>query len=212
MPSNSQYKRGSNHPVVAVNPNGTVAGYFGSIKEAASISNVDRRSITNSCLRGAICRGFRFYYEKDFRKIYEEQRMDDLKFSKNPNIDIVTGRFVKGNKANKGFNSWPEERQEKQRRLSRKKCLRLINDPESNFGPHIKFSKPLGKKVICLDTKEVFLSAAECARKMNFNVDELYSSIRRMKKYKGKKYMYLSVYEEINKRVNDNMSKLGYSL
>lgn len=205
-------KVGSNHPVVAVNPNGTVAGFFGSIKLAAGISKVDRNSITDSCLRGAICRGLRFYYEKDFRKIYEEQRLDDLKFTRNPNIDINTGRFVKGNKASKGFNNWSKERQEKQRKLSREKCLRLINDPDSNFGPNIKSSKPLGKKVICLETKEVFLSAAECARKMNLNVDGLYSSIRRMNKYNGKKYMYLSVYEEINKKVNDNMSKIAYSL
>lgn len=205
-------KVGSNRPVVAVNPNGTVAGFFGSIKLAASISKVDRNSITDSCLRGAICRGLRFYYEKDFRKIYEEQRLDDLKFTRNPNIDINTGRFVKGNKASKGFNNWSKERQKKQRKLSREKCLRLINDPDSNFAPNIKSSKPLGKKVICLETKEVFLSAAECARKMNLNVDGLYSSIRRMNKYNGKKYMYLSVYEEINKKVNDNMSKIAYSL
>lgn len=205
-------KVGSNRPVVAVNPNGIVAGFFGSIKLAASISKVDRNSITDSCLRGAICRGLRFYYEKDFRKIYEEQRLDDLKFTRNPNIDINTGRFVKGNKASKGFNNWSKERQKKQRKLSREKCLRLINDPDSNFGPNIKSSKPLGKKVICLETKEVFLSAAECARKMNLNVDGLYSSIRRMNKYNGKKYMYLSVYEEINKKVNDNMSKIAYSL
>lgn len=205
-------KVGSNRPVVAVNPNGTVAGFFGSIKLAASISKVDRNSITDSCLRGAICRDLRFYYEKDFRKIYEEQRLDDLKFTRNPNIDINTGRFVKGNKASKGFNNWSKERQKKQRKLSREKCLRLINDPDSNFGPNIKSSKPLGKKVICLETKEVFLSAAECARKMNLNVDGLYSSIRRMNKYNGKKYMYLSVYEEINKKVNDNMSKIAYSL
>ena len=33
-----------------------------------------------------------------------------------------------------------------------------------------------------------------------------------MNKYNGKKYMYLSVYEEINKKVNDNMSKIAYSL
>ena len=64
-------KVGSNRPVVAVNPNGTVAGFFGSIKLAAGISKVDRNSITDSCLRGAICRGLRFYYENDFRKIYE---------------------------------------------------------------------------------------------------------------------------------------------
>ena len=122
------------------------------------------------------------------------------------NVARFIKRFAKGNKASKGFNNWSKERQEKQRKLSREKCLRLINDPDSNFGPHIKSSKPLGKKVICLETKEVFLSAAECARKMNLNVDGLYSSIRRMNKYNGKKYMYLSVYEEIDKRVNDNMS------
>lgn len=110
-------KVGSNRPVVAVNPNGTVAGFFGSIKLAASISKVDRNSITDSCLRGAICRGLRFYYEKDFRKIYEEQRLDDLKFTRNPNIDINTGRFVKGNKASKGFNNWSKERQKKTKEI-----------------------------------------------------------------------------------------------
>lgn len=40
MPSNSQYKIGSNHPVVAVNPDGTVAGYFDFIRDAAIKSGV----------------------------------------------------------------------------------------------------------------------------------------------------------------------------
>ena len=81
MTSKSQYKRGINHPVVAVNPDGTVAGYFESIKEAAEKSGRERHSITNSCQRKSICKGFRWYYEKDFRKIYEGQRLDELKFS-----------------------------------------------------------------------------------------------------------------------------------
>lgn len=46
------------HPVVAVNPNGTVAGYFSSIKEAAVKSGRGRHAISLSCRKGSICKGF----------------------------------------------------------------------------------------------------------------------------------------------------------
>ena len=84
------------HPVVAVNPNGTVAGYFSSIKEAAVKSGRGRHAISLSCRKGSICKGFKWYYEKDFRKLYKEQRMDELKFSPDPNREKTLDIIVKG--------------------------------------------------------------------------------------------------------------------
>lgn len=118
------------HPVVAVNPNGTVAGYFSSIKEAAVKSGRGRHAISLSCRKGSICKGFKWYYEKDFRKLYKEQRMDELKFSPDPNREKDSGHYCKGHKQYKRFQDWSKELQEKRRVISRENCLRLINDPD----------------------------------------------------------------------------------
>lgn len=203
MPSNSQYKIGSNHPVVAVNPDGTVAGYFDFIRDAAIKSGVSRHSISFSCRRGTACKGFRWYYEEDFRKIYEEQRMDELKFTPDPNHEIGTGHFRKGHKLNNGFHKWSKERQERRRQLSRENCLRLINNPDSNFGPHRKSPPGICKKVIALETGEVYYSVAECARKNGVGLSALFASLRRGTRCGGKKYMFYSVYEEVNKRLKE---------
>lgn len=203
MTSKSQYKRGINHPVVAVNPDGTVAGYFESIKKAAEKSGRERHSITNSCQRKSICKGFRWYYEKDFRKIYEGQRLDELKFSPNQNREKDSGHFCKGHKLNSRFQNWSKENQERRRKLSKEVSLRLVNDPNSNFGPNRKSPPAISKKVIALSTGEVYYSAAECARKNGIGLSALYASLRRMTRCGGKKYMFYSVYEEVNKRLKE---------
>jgi hypothetical protein len=204
MPSNSQYTRGSKHPVVAVNPDGTVAGYFESIKEETEKSGRSRHAISNSCRKKSICKGLQWYYEKDFRKIYEEQRMDDLKFSLNQHREKDSGHFCKGHKLIKSFQNWPKELQEKRRKISRELSKRLINDPNSNFGPNRKSPPGMSKKVIALSTGEVYYSVAECARKNGIGLSALHMSLRRMTRCGGEKYMLYSVYEEVNKRLKEN--------
>lgn len=191
------------HPVVAVNPNGTVAGYFSSIKEAAVKSGRGRHAISLSCRKGSICKGFKWYYEKDFRKLYKEQRMDELKFSPDPNREKDSGHYCKGHKQYKRFQDWPKELQEKRRVISRESCLRLINDPDSNFGPHRKSPPGICKKVIALETGEVYYSVAECARKNGVGLSALFASLRRGTRCGGKKYMFYSVYKEVNKRLKE---------
>lgn len=94
---------GRKHPVVAVNPDGTVAGCFDFIKDAVALYGMDRHSITDSCRKGTICRGLRWYYEEDFKKIFMEQRLDELKFELDPNRDPLTYHFRKGHKCGNGW-------------------------------------------------------------------------------------------------------------
>ena len=194
---------GKKHPVVAVNPNGKVAGIFDSIKDAVAIYGMDRHSITDSCKKGTLCRGLRWYYEEDFRKIYMD--VEKLKFTPYPDREQVSGRLVKGHKVNLGWKNWSEKSKESRRRFSRELCKRLINDPNSNFGPNRKVLSNRCKKVICIDSGEIYNSVAECSRKTGLGVSALHASMRRMYKCGGKKFMFLSEYNEVQKRINSNV-------
>lgn len=90
---------GKKRPVVAVNPDGSVAGYFECIKDAVDKYGMDRHSITDSCRRGTICRGLRWWYEEEFREIYLRGETDKLKYTLDPNRDRLTYHFKKGHKA-----------------------------------------------------------------------------------------------------------------
>lgn len=197
-----EYKQSVKHPVVAVNPDGQVAGCFDTITNAAKACGAGKSAISWSCRKGSICKGLRWYYEEDFRKIYEEQRIDELKFTLNPNLDIKTGHFRKGHKLNVGRKYKATIGKESRSDFYREICRRLLNDPNSNFGPNRKGLPSKSKKVICVDSGETFPSVAECSRQTGLTLSALYASIKRMTRCGGRKYMYYSVYEEINKKVN----------
>ena len=129
--------------------------------------------------------------------------MDELKFSPDPNREKDSGHYCKGHKQYKRFQDWSKELQEKRRVISRENCLRLINDPDSNFGPHRKSPPGICKKVIALETGEVYYSVAECARKNGVGLSALFASLRRGTRCGGKKYMFYSVYEEVNKKLKE---------
>ena len=198
--SNQIKIRSGKHPVVAVNPNGSVAGSFGSVKDAAQYCKIDRHSITKSCKHGSVCKGLRWYYEEDFRKIFMD--IEKLKFTPNPDRERYSGHFAKGHKINVGWKNWSEKGKESRRKLSREICRRLINDPNSNFGPNRKSPPGISKKIICLESGEIYYSIAECSRRTGLGTSALYASLRRMTKCGGKKFMLYSVYQEVNKRLN----------
>lgn len=103
---------GKKRPVVAVNPDGSVAGYFECIKDAVDKYGMDRHSITDSCRRGTICRGLRWWYEEEFREIYLRGETDKLKYTLDPNRDRLTYHFKKGHKAGNG---WVNARKQRRR-------------------------------------------------------------------------------------------------
>ena len=89
---------GKKSKVVAVNPDGTVAEVFEYIKDAVAKYGMDRHSITNSCRRGCICHGWKWFYAEDFSRIYMNCEYEKLRFTLDPNRDPVTYHFRKGHK------------------------------------------------------------------------------------------------------------------
>ena len=121
--------KGYKHPgkkkvVVAVNPDGSVERVFDFIKDAAAYYKCDRHSITNSCRRGTVAHGFKWFYEEDFRRIYMNCEYEKLRWTPDPNRDRWTYHFKKGHKAGNGIEKWSEQRLQKARDTMRSNCLR----------------------------------------------------------------------------------------
>lgn len=156
-------EKGNKHPgkkraVVAVNPDGSVAGYFECIKDAVDKYGMDRHSITDSCRRGTICRGLRWWYEEEFREIYLRGENDKLKYTLDPNRDRLTYHFKKGHKAGNGWDKCSEEKKKKRREIARERALQMIQEGTKNF------AKPKMKRPVrCITTGKEYDSLKSCA-------------------------------------------------
>lgn len=149
---------GRKHSVVAVNPDGSIAGYFEFIKDAVDKYGMDRHSITDSCKRGTICRGLRWWYEEEFREIYLRGEFDKLKYTLDPNRDRLTYHFKKGHKFGNGWDRCSEEKKQKRRELARERAIQMIHEGHKNFGKP-KMEKP----VRCITTGKEYDSLKACS-------------------------------------------------
>lgn len=155
--------KGYKHPgrkrsVVAVNPDGSIAGYFEFIKDAVEKYGMDRHSITDSCKRGTICRGLRWWYEEEFREIYLRGEFEKLKYTLDPNRDRLTYHFKKGHKAGNGWDRCSEEKKAKRREIARERAFQMIREGHKNFGKP-KMEKP----VRCITTGKEYDSLKACS-------------------------------------------------
>lgn len=149
---------GKKRPVVAVNPDGSIAGYFECIKDAVEKYGMDRHSITDSCRLGTICRGLRWWYEEEFREIYLRGETDKLKYTLDPNRDRLTYHFKKGHKAGNGWDKCSEAKKKRRREIARKRALQMIQEGHKNFGKP-KMEKP----VRCITTGKEYDSLKTCS-------------------------------------------------
>ena len=149
---------GKKRPVVAVNPDGSVAGYFERIKDAVEKYGMDRHSITDSCRRGTICRGLRWWYEEEFREIYLRGETDKLKYTLDPNRDRLTYHFKKGHKAGNGWDKCSEAKKKRRREIARERAFQMIREGHKNFGKP-KMEKP----VRCITTGKEYDSLKACS-------------------------------------------------
>lgn len=149
---------GKRHSVVAVNPDGSVAGYFEFIKDAVEKYGMDRHSITDSCKRGTICRGLRWWYEEEFREIYLRGEFEKLRYTLDPNRDRLTYHFKKGHKAGNGWDRCSEEKKAKRREIARERAFQMIREGHKNFGKP-KMEKP----VRCITTGKEYDSLKACS-------------------------------------------------
>lgn len=171
---------GRKHPVVAVKPNGEIAGCFDYIKDAVNLYGMDRHSITDSCKRGTICRGLRWYYEEDFREIWMNGDRESLKYTLDPNRDRITYHFKKGHQF-RGVLS--EEGRRKKR-----SHIRKVAAMRKERGDYELMGVKLQKAVRCVDDGMEFPSRKEAGLYYGIPPHQICASITRNGRVHGLKF------------------------
>lgn len=189
--------KGYKHPgkkkvVVAVNPDGSVERVFDFIKDAAAYYKCDRHSITDSCRRGTVAHGFKWFYEEDFRRIYMNCEYEKLRWTPDPNRDRWTYHFKKGHKAGNGIEKWSEQRLQKARDTMRSNCLR-----RKERGGYEESRKKLWKPCICLNDGREFPSVRHAADYYGLSPHAVSGAIHRVGKVKGLKIRLKSQYNNL---------------
>lgn len=183
---------GRKHKVVAVNPDGSVAGVFEFIKDAVAKYGMDRHSITDSCRRGNICHGLKWFYEEDFRRIYMNCELDKLRFTLDPNRDPVTYQLKKGHRLGNGSGKWSEETRRKKSEVARRNCRRRVEN-----GSYKECSRKLWKPVVCLDDGMQFPSVGHAAEYYGIPRHQISAAIHRVGKVKGLRIRLMSQLENV---------------
>ena len=138
-------------PVVAVQPNGKVVGFFDSIKLAVEHYGYSRDGITNCCRgRQRLCGGLNWFYEKDYKAIYFSKDTEALKTheSDTRNDD---GTFKKGHHFNRGV----------KRKVDKERC-RANMKRQRQMG-WLKPKPSNQKPVLELETGRIFPSIGHAA-------------------------------------------------
>lgn len=190
-------KKGYKHPgkkrmVVAVNPDGSVAEVFEYIKDAVAKYGMDRHSITNSCKRGSICHGWKWFYEEDFRRIYMNCEYEKLRFTLDPNRDPVTYRYIKGHKAGSGYARLTEKQ-----KLKKTDHIRAAMKRRKENGGYEESKKKLWKPVVCLNDGKEFPSITHAAEYYGIQRHQISGAIHRIGKTRGLKIRLKSQLENI---------------
>ena len=179
---------GRKHPVVAVNPDGSVHATFEFIKDAASHFNCDRHSITDSCRRGSVCNGYRWFYEEEFRKLYMNCELERIRWTPDPNRNRWNGRLITGHQAGNG--SWNDER-----RKLYSETMRRTNRKRKEAGDYAASSAKLCKPCFCLDDGREFPSVGHAARFYGIPRNSISGAIHRVGKVRGLRIRLKSQYE-----------------
>lgn len=160
--------------VVAVWPNGKVAGFFDSIKVAVDKYGFSRDGITNCCRgRQRLCGGLNWFYEKDFMPIHFSGDTSSLVLPAD-SIRNPDGTFKKGHNNMKGKKRkmTPEYLQNRRENMLRQHRLGLLpHDGTKNF-----------KAVIEIETGNVFRSIGLAAQATGYT----YGGMRLLLKYTHK--------------------------
>lgn len=144
-------------PVVAVNNSGCVAGYYSSIAEAARTNGFSESSIHHAITSGGISYRLKWMKEEDYRRMWEEGRTDELKYS---------CRRINSERARRSWSCASESRRaERAANISRSKQRLVREHPEVMD----KTRKAHMQPVMCVSTGECFESIKAFADKYGLN-------------------------------------------
>lgn len=184
-------------PIVSVDEKGDIYGYYESVSEAAQLSGINRRYITDSLRIGRPRKGYRWVRESEYRKLWFEGRTDELSFS------YKQMRFDAKVKAWRGLTE--EQRKNRSRRLSESR-KRIVKERPEIMEPSREAHR---RPVLCINTGECFRSVVELGRTYGLNPSSVRSCISRGQRNKGYivKYITKEEYEEYNKNRNQEKDR-----
>lgn len=169
-------------PIVAVCPDGKVAGFFDSIQIAVDKYGFNRNGISLCCRgRQRLSGGLNWFYEKDYKQIYFTQDMEALK---TPSCDTRNdnGTFKKGHTFNKGRkrDMTAEYRKNRRDNMLRLHAQGLLKpDPTRNF-----------KAVIEIETGTIFPSIGHAAKATGHSYNGMRNLIKSPHKSRKTCYTY----------------------
>ena len=153
-------------PVVAVNNNGGVAGYYSSIAEAARINGFSETAIHHAITSGGTSHRLKWMKEEDYRKVWQEGRTDELKYSY---------RQMKSDRIRKGWNGVSEKRRSERVANIRRSKQRLVREHPEVMDNAVKAHR---QPVMCVSTGECFDSIKAFADKYGLNRISVTGAIR----------------------------------
>lgn len=177
--------------VVAVWPNGKVAGFFDSIKVAVDKYGFSRDGITRCCRgRQKLCGGLNWFYEKDYMPIHFSGDASELVLPAD-NIRNPNGTFKKGHHNNKGKKRrmTPEYLQNRRENMLRQHRMGLLpHDNTRNF-----------KAVIEIETGTTYPSIGHAAQATGYTRAGMQHLLKQPHKAKKTGYHYFlkSTWDEI---------------
>lgn len=181
---------GNCRKVVAVWPNGKVAGFFDSIKVACEKYGFCKNGIIRCCRgRQRLCGGLNWLYEKDYMPLYFSGDTSSLVLTDSPSRN-PDGTLKAGHQLNRGrkVKMTPELRQNRRENALRQHRLGLLpHDKTKNY-----------KAVIEIETGKVFPSIGHAATATGYTywgMKRLVHKINRAGKT-GYHYCLKSVYDK----------------
>ena len=182
---------GQRQPVVAVHPDGKLAGMFDSIKVAVDKYGFSRDGITRCCRgRQRLCGGLNWFYERDYKQLFFSGDAEVLKV---PLCDgrNADGTFCNGHKVGKGRKRkmTPEYLENRRKNMRRQWEAGLLKvDPSKAWKP-----------VVEMETGHVYPSIGHAAKQIGVSrsVMQWLVKTHRKSRKSGYRYFLKSIYDKI---------------
>lgn len=177
--------------VVAVWPNGKVAGFFDSIKVAVEKYGFSRDGITHCCRgRQKLCGGLNWFYEKDYMPIHFSGNTSSLVLPTD-GIRNPDGTFKKGHNNFKGKKRkmTPEFLQNRRENMKRQHQMGLLpHDNTKNF-----------KAVVEMETNIIYPSIGHAAKATGYTYGGMQLLLKNshMARKTGYHYCLKSIWDKI---------------
>ena len=169
-------------PIVAIDADGSMCGYFDGIVYAARKYHLTAGKISEACKTGRIYYGLKWMYDEEYRKLWLEGRTHELAFKRTK----YNQPMKKGTTAFKPMSEWSEESRQRRKKKYSETAYRLVHDPNCRFGK-VTSRKP----VLCVTTGTEYPSIKAAALALGIPKNQISGALTRNGTVHGYKFKYM---------------------